>query len=83
MLMVAIFVSYERFSCLSKSYELCVVQANILVLDVLECSLVIALVFLWKFVQKQMLMVSMKMMSNVLSIVSFVPVYVFHECLNV
>jgi hypothetical protein len=27
-----------------------------------------------------MLMVSMKMMSNVLSIVSFVPVYVFHEC---
>ena len=27
-----------------------------------------------------MLMVSMKMMSNVLSIVSFVLVYVFHEC---
>ena len=27
-----------------------------------------------------MLMVSMKMMSNVLSIVSFVPVYVFHDC---
>ena len=31
-LMVAIFVSYERFSYLSKSYELCVVQDNILVL---------------------------------------------------
>jgi hypothetical protein len=27
-----------------------------------------------------MLMVSMEMMGNVLSIVSFVPVYVFHEC---
>ena len=27
-----------------------------------------------------MLMVPMKMMSNVLSIVSFVLVYVFHEC---
>ncbi|XP_021315152.1 uncharacterized protein LOC110434755 [Sorghum bicolor] len=31
-LMVAIFVSDKRFSCPSKSYELCVVQANVLVL---------------------------------------------------
>ena len=83
MLMVTIFVSYERFSYLSKSHELCAIQANILVLYVLECSLVIALVFLWKFVQKQMLIISMKMMGNVLSIVSFVSICVFHECLNV
>ena len=31
-LMVAIFISHERFCCASKSYELCVVQVNILVL---------------------------------------------------
>ena len=52
MLMVAIFVSYEGFSCPSKSYELCAVQANILVLQVLKCSLVIALVFSVKICTK-------------------------------
>ena len=34
--MVAIFVSDERFCCASKSYELCAVQANILVLRYLR-----------------------------------------------
>ena len=36
--MVAIFVSDERFCCASKSYELCAVQANILVLRYLSVA---------------------------------------------
>ena len=36
--MVAIFISDERFCCACKSYELCAVQANILVLRYLSVA---------------------------------------------
>ena len=83
MLIVAIFVHdflvIKDFVVQAKnmSYELYKPTSCV----VLEwASLVIALVFRVKIVQVQILMVSMKINSYALSIVSFIPVYVFHGC---